>query len=115
MSDGSPAIARAAMSPRERELRSELKQLLLGLGLVRGNLSVRQRTCGKPSCHCMQGGAKHAALYLVASENGKQRQLFIPHELEPQARQWVEQYQRLRSLLEELSELHWQKLQQRKA
>jgi hypothetical protein len=66
------------MSPRERELRSELKQLLLSLGLVRGNLSVRRRSCGKPSCHCMQGGDKHPALYLVASEGGKLRQLFIP-------------------------------------
>jgi hypothetical protein len=102
------------MSPRERELRSELKQLLLSLGLVRGNLSVRERTCGKASCHCMRGGAKHSAVYLVASENGKLRQLFIPRELEPQAREWVEAYQRLRALLEELSELHWQKLQQRK-
>ena len=102
------------MSPREREVRSELKQLLLSLGLVRGTLSVRHRTCGKTSCHCMQGGAKHPALYLVASEKGKVRQLFIPSELEPKARQWVDAYQRLRALLEELSELHWQKLRQRK-
>src|SRR5712692_1007516 len=111
---GRPSIPRAAMSPRERELRSELKQLFLSLGLVRGNLSVRQRTCGKRSCHCMQGGAKHPALYLVASEGGKLRQLFIPEELAGQARQWVDAYQRLRHLLEQLSELHWQKLQQRK-
>jgi hypothetical protein len=103
------------MSPRERELRSELKQLLLSMGLVRGNLSVRERTCGKASCHCMRGGAKHTAVYLVASEGGKLRQLFIPRALEPQAREWAEAYQRLRALLEELSELHWQKLQQRKA
>lgn len=102
------------MSPRERELRSELKQLLLSLGLARGNLSVRQRTCGKPTCHCMQGGDKHPALYLVASKGGKLRQLFIPDELEGQARQWVDAYRRLRELLEELSDLHWQKLQQRK-
>lgn len=102
------------MSFRERELRSELKQLLLSLGLVRGNLSLRHRTCGKPTCHCRQGGPKHPAWYLVASEGGKLRQLFIPHELEPQARTWVDAYQRLRVLLEELSELHWQKLQRRK-
>ena len=103
------------MSLRERELRSELKQLLLSLGLVRGNLSVRLRTCGKSSCHCMQqGGAKHPVLYLVASDGGKLRQLFIPSELEAQTRQWVDAYQRLRDLLEELSELHWQKLKQRK-
>jgi hypothetical protein len=102
------------MSARERELRSELKQLLASLGLVRGNLSLRLRSCGKPTCHCRQGGAKHPALYLVASEQGKLRQLFIPKELEPQARQWVDTYQRLRQLLEELSELHWQKLRQRK-
>jgi hypothetical protein len=56
MSDGLPALPRGGMSPRERELRSELKRLLLSVGFVRGTLSVRQRSCGKASCRCMQGG-----------------------------------------------------------
>lgn len=100
------------MNPRERELRSRLKQILQGLGLVRGTLAVRERTCGKPRCHCRQG-TKHVSLYLVASHRGKQKQLFIPKPLEAQTRQWVDTYQTLRELLEELSQIYWDKLEHR--
>jgi hypothetical protein len=100
------------MSPQERELRSRLAQLIGSLGLVRGTLTVREKSCGKPTCHCARG-EKHRAPYLSASEEGKLRQLFIPLELEDKARGWVENYQRIRQLLEELSQLHWDKLKRR--
>ena len=113
MADTLGRRALGQMSPRERELRSQLKQMLLGLGVVRGTLTVRERTCGKPNCRCKRG-LKHVALYLVASEQGKLRQLFIPKSLAAQTRQWVVSYQRVRELLEELSRLHWERLEQRK-
>lgn len=113
MSDTPGKIFRAQMSPHERHLRSQLNQLLSGAGLVRGNLSVHSRRCGKANCRCNQGDL-HVSLYLVASEDGKRRQLFIPRVLEAQTRQWVETYQRVRELLEELSQLHWDKLRSRK-
>lgn len=113
MSDMLGHRALAQMSPHERELRSQLKQMLSGLGVVRGTLAVRETTCGKANCRCKRGH-KHVALYLVVSEDGKLRQLFIPKTLESQARQWVASYQRIRELLEELSRLHWERLKQRK-
>lgn len=114
MSAGSTPRARAQMSPRERELRSRLAQLInsLGLGLARGTLTVREKSCGKPTCHCARG-EKHRAPYLTASEEGKLRQLFIPLDIEEKARDWVDNYQRIRQLLEELSQLHWDKLKRR--
>ena len=112
MSAGSAPLARAQMSPRERELRSRLAQLINSLGLVRGTLTVREKSCGKPTCHCARG-EKHRAPYLTASEEGKLRQLFIPLEMEEKARGWVENYQRIKQLLEELSQLHWDKLKRR--
>ena len=112
MSAGSAPRARAQMSPRERELRSRLAQLINSLGLVRGSLTVREKSCGKPTCHCARG-EKHRAPYLTASEEGKLRQLFIPLDLEEQARSWVDNYQRIRQLLEELSQIHWDKLKRR--
>jgi len=113
MADTLGRRALAQMSPRERELRSQLKQMLLGLGVVRGTLAVRHTTCGKANCRCKRG-LKHVALYLVASEEGQLRQLFIPKSLAAQTRQWVASYQRVRELLEELSRLHWERLEQRK-
>ena len=77
------------MSAQERELRSRLAQLLTRAAIVRGSLSVREKSCGKPTCRCARG-EKHRAVYLVASEEGKLRQLFIPRSLEADARECVE-------------------------
>lgn len=100
------------MSPQERHLRSQLVQILSGVGLLRATLNPRLRRCGKPTCRCTRG-EKHSALYVVASQDGKLHQLFVPHCLEPQAQQWIASYHRVRELLEELSRLHWDKLSQR--
>jgi hypothetical protein len=100
------------MSPEERDLRSQLVQLLSGVGLLRATLNPRQKVCGKPNCRCVRG-ERHSALYVVASEDGKPRQLYVAHSLEPQVRQWVASYQRIRELLDELSRLHWDKLARR--
>jgi hypothetical protein len=102
------------MSPQERHLRSQLVQLLSGVGLLRATLNPRQRLCGKPTCRCTRG-EKHSALYLMASQDGKPRQLFVPHSLEPQARQWIASYRRVQELLEELSRLYWDKLSKRES
>jgi len=107
-----PEIPKARMSAREREIRSRLAQLLSREALVRATLSVREKSCGKPTCRCARGEL-HRALYLVASEEGKLHQLFIPRNLEAQVRECVESYQQIRDLLEELSRLYWDKLQRR--
>ena len=107
-----PRIARAQMSSEESHLRSQLVQLLSGAGLLWGTLNPCQKTCGKPGCRCARG-EKHSALYVVVRENGKPRQLYVPRSLEPQARQWVASYQRVRELLGELSRLYWDKLSRR--
>ncbi len=100
------------MTQREQQLRSQLVDLLAGAAAVRGSISVREKVCGKPTCRCAQGH-KHRALYLVASEDGKIRQLFIPKSSEAKTRQWVDAYQQIREILEELSQLHWDKLKRR--
>lgn len=107
-----PDERRARVSKGEQRLRSQLRQLLSQEGLVRGTLSVREKVCGRPNCRCARG-EKHRSVYLVASRNGKLQQLFIPRALEPQVRRWVDTYQNLRDLLEELSVLHWEKLRDR--
>jgi len=45
--------------------------------LIRGSLNLRLQKCGKPNCHCAQG-APHQVLYLVQSQEGKKRQIFVP-------------------------------------
>jgi len=58
-------------------------------------------------------GEKHASLYLVVRREGELRQLCIPREFEPQVRQWVRNYQEIKELLEQISELYWDKTRKR--
>jgi hypothetical protein len=108
-----PDIPKANMTVQERGFRSQLAQLVSGRGLIRGTLSVRERTCGKAVCKCVRG-EKHVGLYLVVSHGGKLRQLFIPQAYEEKVRQWIEEYRRAEKLLEEIADIHWVKLQNRK-
>ena len=100
------------MSPGERELRSRLGQLLHSAGFLRGSLSLRERVCGKPNCKCSRG-ERHVGLYLVASEGGKPRQLFVPRAWEDDVREWVQNHHEARAILEEISELHRARLKKR--
>jgi hypothetical protein len=105
-------LSRAHLPEEERRLRSELAQLITGYGWVRGNLSIREKVCGKPSCRCSRG-ERHEAAYLVASEEGKLEQLFIPKTLLQTTEEWVGNYHRIRELLEVVSQLQRDKLERR--
>ena len=100
------------MSPRERDLRSRLTQVIQTKHLIRGTLNLRLNTCGKSSCKCAAGEG-HPALYLVVSEDGNLRQIYIPKYRQAEVRQSVEDYQRAQELLEEISLLSWKRLKNR--
>ena len=102
-------MPRGAMAAQERRLRSRLVQLLSGQGVLRGTLSARERTCGKACCRCARG-EKHGGLYLVFSEQGRLRQVFVSRGQEKQVRLWVAQYREVRELLEALVRLHLERL-----
>jgi hypothetical protein len=100
------------MTLQERRTRSRLAQLITGHGLMRGSLLVRRRKCGKPSCHCARGEG-HESLYVVITEKGRTRQLFVPKDWEPLVRQWVEDHRQARRLMEEVSRIYWDKVRTR--
>lgn len=108
-----PPLPRSSLSAAERSRRSRLTQLVSGRRFLRGTLAPRLRRCGKPNCRCARGEL-HLSLYLVQSRRGKPRQVFVPKEWEERIRQSVRGYQEIQQLLEELSEVEWQRLLDRK-
>jgi hypothetical protein len=100
------------MSARERAFRSKLAQCVDQRGVLRGSLLVRRRVCGKSNCRCAQGQL-HESLYLAISAEGRTRQLFVPKDWEERVRQWVAEYHRAQDLLEEISQVYWNKVRQR--
>ena len=112
MADRRGDIHRTHMSAVERRARSRLTQLLSQRGVIRGTLLVRKRKCGKANCRCARGEG-HESLFLVISENGRTRQLFVPKDWESRVRLWVEDYHRARKLMEEVSRIYWDKVRNR--
>jgi hypothetical protein len=110
---GGVSVRRSSLSPSERRRRSRLTQLIQGHPFLRGTLSVRSRTCGKPNCRCARGEL-HVSLYVVQSHDGKPRQVYVPQEWEGPIRQAVQNHQEIQTLIEELSEMEWKRLRERK-
>ncbi len=104
---------RSHFSDRERRRRSRLAQIVHAARFLRGTLSLRNVRCGKPGCRCARGEL-HACLYLVRRQGGKLRQLFVPRQWEERVRQAVENHQAMERLIEELSDLEWKRLKERK-
>jgi len=102
-------MARAQFPARLRALRSKLAKLVHDEPMLRGTLSARKVTCGKPSCRCARG-EKHVCLYLTCSRQGRVEQLYVPRELEEQVERWVRNYRTARELLEQISEASWERL-----
>jgi len=112
MSDKRDIIPRSKMSSQERRIRSKLAQLLSQSGILRGSLLVRRRVCGKPGCKCTRG-QEHESLYLVRSESGRTRQLYVPKDFETRVRRWVANHHQARQLMEEISRIYWDKVRGR--
>ncbi len=106
-------IRRTSLSARERSFRSRLAQLASTRWLLRGTLSARASTCGKPNCRCTQGEL-HRSLYLVQSQGGKLRQICVPQAWQARVQQAVNDYRQMQALLEEISELEWKRLKERR-
>ena len=99
------AVSPAALSSAERRLRSSLHQILsTSEGFLHGSLIVMARRCGKPSCRCAtDDNARHPALCLGQTHQGKTTMVHVPKELEPLVRQWAGNFQEATDLLEQLS------------
>lgn len=70
---------------------------------------------GAGACHCEQPGQKHPAVYVYRRQDGRLRQLYVPKDREAEVRRWVEQDRALRALLEEIWEIHWERVKARRA
>ncbi len=82
--------------------------------VLRGTLRRRYVRCGKPTCHCQEGRGHGPFLYLSVSLGvGRVEQITIPPEEAGVARQFVQNFQRLRRTLEAISGINRRLLRQR--
>src|ERR1039457_4127153 len=111
--DMAEPFIRAKLSAAERNFRSRIAQLASGQWFLRGTLSERSSKGGKPNCHCANGEL-HQSVYLVQSHAGRLRQICVPKPWRERVRQAVNDYREMQRLIEEVSELEWKRLRERK-
>ncbi len=105
---------RASLPPQDRAARSALLKLLAqAQPLARASLVSMARRCGKAGCRCAQGH-KHVSLYLSARLGDKRRMIYIPPELEEDARQMVQDGRRAEELIGQISQATIERLVARK-
>jgi len=96
-------LSSKSLSPEERRLYSQLHQMLMQAGMLRGSLVVMRRRCGKGGCRCNKSPRnRHRSLVLKIGKNGRQQTIYIPHPWEERVRAWVAHYAEIRDVLERL-------------
>jgi hypothetical protein len=88
-----------------RMLASRLKQLAPAAPFLAASLSLVHKRCGQPSCRCHHGGPLHPAHHLTLKDAGRTRTLYVPQDLLQEVQTWVAEYQRLKALMAEISQL----------
>ena len=72
--------------------------------VLAATLSQLRKRCGQPSCHCYHG-EPHLAWHLTYKVKGKTRTVYVPQDLLTEVQLWVQEYQRLKILIHEVSQL----------
>jgi hypothetical protein len=88
-----------------RQLDSRLKQVRPAQPLLAASLAAVRKRCGKSSCHCATGGPLHLSHQLTFKERGKTRTVHVPVTLLDEVRSWIDEHQRLKKLLQQISQL----------
>lgn len=88
-----------------RMLDRRLKRLAPAGPLLAASLGHVKKRCGQPSCSCHHGGPLHFAHHLTFSEGGKTRTVYVPQDLLTEVQSWVQEHQRLKGLIHEISQL----------
>ena len=81
--------------------------------VVHGSIVERYTVCSRANCKCHQGQKHGPVMCVVVNENGKQRQKYIPKEMRELAVQYVDEYKCALTLLDRISAINVQLLQEK--
>jgi len=81
--------------------------------MIHGSLITRAIKCGKPNCRCATGDG-HKSLYLSSFYHGQTSMDYVPAAWEPWIREGMENYEVIKELLLELTELNLELFRRRK-
>ena len=102
------------------DLKKRRQQLVVKLSscegvVMRGSLIKRYFQCGKPGCKCIKGPGHGPKYYLSVSFPGRRpEQLYVPQSYQSLIEQHLANYQDLKDIIEEISNINREILRRRK-
>lgn len=105
-------VPRLHLAAEERKIVSRIHWLINKPGVLRASLVRMKRKCGNKNCRCTKGKL-HESWYLYQSKSGKPRMLYVPGKWEKDAIGWVKKNKEIRDLLNQLSQIYWDKIRKR--
>jgi hypothetical protein len=92
-----PTLIRRSLEARRKALQAQGPVLAASLVIIK-------RRCGNPRCRCTRG-QRHPGFYLTRLEKGKTKTTYVPVDLVPEVRQWIQEYKRLKELIAQMTQL----------
>ena len=90
----------------QEERRTLLEELATLSLLLQGSWVERYSVCSRAGCKCHTGERHGPRHYLVVNEDGRQRQKYVPNSQVQAALEGLEQYRRLREIVERITQLN---------
>lgn len=87
-----------------RQIDSRLKKLPTSQPILAASLVRITKYCGRRSCRCYRG-EKHVAYHLSYKVRQKTHTVYVPVDLREEVQSWIDEYRRLKQLLQEISQL----------
>ena len=106
-------ISELALRNRRKGLTALLPPLT---EVLRGSLMERYLTCGNPGCKCARGERHGPVWYLSVTLGQSHRTGFtIPADQVEPVRQWIDNYHRVKTNLEKISDINRELMRRQKA
>ena len=93
------------------QLLEELKSLTQ---ILHGSWVERYSICSRKNCKCHKGQRHGPRHYLVINKNGCQRQKYIPNSLVDSTQKGVQQYQRLKDIVDRITCINLELIKEKK-
>ena len=108
--------SQSAKSAEERQAISRLRQLLNEAGLLRASIIYQRRRCGKGYCRCATSKRhRHGAWSIGQTTKGQTQMKHLRPELLEEVQSWIGRYREAESLLEQISNVYWQRLRKNRS
>jgi len=85
-----------------------LQNIVNNREFMRGTVVTSKRPCTYPGCRLCKEGKKHTSTYISTGKDGRTKLVYVPHLLIEIAKEMTNKFRRIRTYLEEISDINFE-------